>query len=217
MTATAPARGERLRRNLGRLFEIVTTDVLVWEVREPPRTPRTQIDLRIVEVKPGADWQAVVPPERRRSTRPFERRGDTGFVAFSGDQFVGWVWISRRTHRDPWSGLHIKLARDEAYAYALWVEPEVRPKGVARALMVQMLQSVAADPALTRVYGWVDRRNRESQLLLRLLGFKDVQTVRRAHLLHRRGRRVPGSSRPAFGPLSRQGRHRTTTTTEPQP
>ncbi len=215
MQVQSRARGERLRRNLGRLFEVVTTDILVWEVREPPRMPRSPIDLRIEEVGAGMDWKAVVPRDRQRTAQPFiARRGDTGFLAFDGDTFAGWIWLSRQTHRDPWSGLHIQLARDEAYAYALWVEPAYRPKGVARALMVTMLRSVVSDPALTRVYGWVDQRNRESQMLLRLLGFKDVQTVRRAQVLHRRGRQVPGSCRPAFGPLSRHGRHRTIQTTE---
>ena len=213
----SPRHGGRLRRNLGRVFEVVKTDILVWEVRALPAMPRTAVDLRIVEIDAGADWQAVVPRERWSTVRSFfARRDDTGFLAFDGQRFAGWIWLSRTTHRDPWSGLHIRLASDEAYAYALWVEPDHRPKGTGRALMVSMLAAVAGDPSLTRVYGWVDQRNRESQMLLRLLGFKQVQVVRRAQLLHRRGGQVPRSSRPPYGPVSRAGRHRTVSR-EPQP
>lgn len=206
--AVTPARRARFRRNLGRLFEIVATDVLVWEVRDAPRRSPATRDLRIERLGPGMDHEGVVPRERRRAARPYVARGDTGLIAFDGDVFAGWIWLSRTTHRDPWSGLNIHLAGDEAYAYALWVEPPYRPRGVGRALMVRMLEEVVSDPALTRVYGWVDQRNRESQMLLRLLGFKDVQTVRRAQVLHRRGVAVPRSPRPDFGPVSRQGRHR---------
>ena len=70
-----------------------------------------------------------------------------------------------------------------------------------------MLAAVAADPALTRVYAWVDRRNRESQVLLRLIGFERAQEVRRLHILHRFGRALPGSAQPPYGPLSADGRH----------
>ena len=67
---------------------------------------------------------------------------------------------------------------------------------------------VPVDGSLVRVYGWVDTRNRESQMLLRLLGFSQMQHLKRLHVLHRVGRPVPRSTTPAFGPLSRAGRHR---------
>ena len=74
--------------------------------------------------------------------------------------------------------------------------------------MIRMLADVYNDPALARVYAWVDKRNRESQMLLRLLGFKDVQEVTRVRVLGRYGRRLPRSDTPRFGPVSLEGRHR---------
>jgi hypothetical protein len=198
-----------LLSNAGRVFEVVATDLLMWEADQTPRRPRQRVDVDVRRVgKHGPqDWRALVPPIERRNLPAFLARADTGYLATVDGQFAGWVWRSTRSHRDPYSGLHIRLAPDEAYAYALLVPPEQRPNGVAAVLMVRMLSEVADDPALTRVYGWVDKRNRTSQILLRMLGFTQAQEVRRAHLLQRCGVPVPGTTRPAFGPLSRNGRH----------
>ena len=203
----------RTRRRLTtareRLVDVVDTDVLVWEALKAPRAARAQLEVELVELRTTEDVERVTPPEHAAQAIPFVERGDQGFAAVADGRFAGWIWLSRASHRDRWSGLNVRLAADEGYAYALWIEPELRPKGVARVLMVAMLSAVHTDPALTRVYGWVDRQNRESQMLLRLLGFKNVQSVKRVMLLDRFGRALPRSDRPAEGPLSRHGRHRT--------
>jgi len=195
-----------LARNLGRIAEVVATDLLVRDAAHPVRPRLARVAL---EVRPLTGWaqRDLVPRERHSRVRTFLLRDDEGFVGLVDGRFAGWVWLSRASHRDPYSGLRIRLAPDEAYAYALWVAPGDRPHGVAAVLMTAMLTAVAEDPSLSRVYGWVDQRNRESQVLLRLLGFKRVQEVRRFHLLHRFGRALPASARPPFGPLSRDGRH----------
>ena len=210
---TSVSRRTRLtgaaRAAAGRVVEIVETDLLVWDTSRTLRTPRAQVDLRVVEVGVATppDWRGRVPPALAADADAFLRRDDRGFMGLVDERFAGWVWVSRVTHRDPWSGLVLRLAADEAYAYALWVAPELRPKGVARSLMVAMLSAVQEDPAVSRVYGWVDKRNRESQMLLRLLGFADQQSVRRVMVLGRRGRQLPRTASPPFGPLSRAGRH----------
>jgi len=195
-----------LSRSLGRFFEIVTTDLLVRDSSKPVRPRRARVEVEVHRLQ-GEPWRELVPADRHSRVRAFLRRGDTGWVARVDGRFAGWVWLSTVSHRDPYSGLRIRLAGDEGYAYALWVEPEHRPQGVAAVLMSTLLAAVGDDEALTRVYGWVDRRNRESQVLLRLLGFEPAQQVRRVHVLHRFGRQVPRSARPPFGPLSSSGRH----------
>jgi GNAT superfamily N-acetyltransferase len=196
---------------LGRAIELVSTDVLVRAASSPP-SPGVPLSRPEVIRLAGDDslsrWQANIPRERWKEVVPFHRRGDSGFVASVDGRFAGWLWVSRVSHRDPWSGLRVRLAPNEAYAYALWVEPEFRPKGLARVLVVSMLMDVAADPSVDQVYGWVDKRNRQSEMLLRLLGFVDVQTVRRVHILRRIGWQVPRSDRPPFGPFSSKGNHR---------
>ncbi len=195
---------------LKRVFEVVETDVLerdanaaIPHVMQPRSAGVDRIDPRQSDT-----WQAVVPRSSHRAVAAFRRRSDTGYLAVANGEFAGWIWVSRRTHRDPWSGLRIRLGPDEAYSYALWVPEKFRPDGVAAALVAQLLSDIRADPGISRVYGWVDRRNRESALLLRMVfGFKLTQTLRRVHVLRRVGGQVPFSARPPYGPMSRRGRH----------
>ncbi len=136
-------------------------------------------------------------------------RGDTCYLATVDGRFGGWLWFSRLpVQRDPWSGLRIRLAPDEAYTYAMWAEPELRSLGIGGRLMSTLLRDVQADAATRRLYGWVDRENREMQMLVRMMfGFAPVQRVTRLRLLDRVGWQVPLSDRPRFGPVSRAGRH----------
>ncbi|HEX8159597.1 MAG TPA: GNAT family N-acetyltransferase, partial [Solirubrobacteraceae bacterium] len=152
--------------------------------------------------------EAIVPPDQRRDVRKFFARRDVGYVAVVDGRFAGWIWISRVTHRDPWSGLWIRLAADEAYSYAMWVLPDYRALGVAGVLVSRLLSDARRDPAIRRVYGWIDRENRQSQTLLRLVfGFSQVQELKRVHLLNRVGFKLPRSDRPPFGPFSATGNH----------
>jgi RimJ/RimL family protein N-acetyltransferase len=196
----------RLRTQGGRILQLVDTDLLVRSAARPLRQPFPRVPLEIQELTMATGAMEAIPKKRWPRIQFYLHRGDTGYIGTVDGKYVGEVWLSRVTHRGPWSGLLIQLAPDEAYAHSLWVTGEYRAQGVPVALMVRMLQAVADDPALTRVYGWVDRRNRESQTLLRLLGFTDVQRVKRLHVL-RWGRQVPRSDKPAWGPLSTRGRH----------
>jgi GNAT superfamily N-acetyltransferase len=211
--STRRQRFARRRRQaalkLGRFFEVVTTDMMMWEADRPLRKPRARVEVEVRRTRAAevAAWQRLLPPERRRRARVFFSRDDVGLVALVDGRFAGWVWLSRVTHRDPYSGLRIRLAPDEGYAYALWIEPECRPHGLGSVLMTAMLTEARDVHRLARVYGWVDRRNRESQMLLRMLGFVSAQRARRVHVVHRVGRALPGSVAPPYGPLSRAGRH----------
>jgi len=211
---TNPVAGRALWRAVGfggvfgKIFEIVDTDVLGRNTERPVSIPQIRIDLEVRRVNPGTSgWAKLVPEDRHRTVRGFFARGDVGWIARVDNHFGGWIWLSRLSHRDPWSGFRIRLAPDEAYAYGLWVKPELRPAGVAAVLMAWMLREAHEDPALGRVYGWVDSRNRKSQALMRMSGFQSVQHVKRLHVLRRFGAQLPLSDRPAFGPLSRAGMH----------
>jgi GNAT superfamily N-acetyltransferase len=199
--------------NLGRrLFEVLPVDVLEWRSGNEIPNPTKAEGVAIRQLSPeDLGVRELVPKTRSKAVDSFLSRGDQGYVATAGDQFAGWVWLSRVSHRDPWSGLHIRIARDEAYAYAMSVEKADRELGIAAVLMSRLLSDVRSDRGIGRVYGWVDRRNREMQLLLRMMyGFTQVQRVWRAHG-PRRGWQVPWSDDPKFGPVSRVGRHSTVT------
>jgi hypothetical protein len=189
---------------------VISVDVLEWRssTEIPSPTQAEGVAIRPLSAEePGA--RDVVPESRSKAVDSFFTRGDQGYVATVGDRFAGWVWLSRVSHRDPWSGLHIRIAPDEAYAYAMRVEKPDRELGVAGVLMSRLLSDVRNDRVISRVYGWVDCRNREMQLMLRMMyGFTQVQRVWRASA-PRIGWQVPWSDNPKFGPVSRAGRHST--------
>ena len=214
LPSPSPTLKPRLLARAQRVVDVVDTDLLVRDVTTPPRKPQAQIALTFERIDDAQTLDRIPAPRHLADeAKAFLARGDVGFAALTetGD-YAGWAWLSHTTHKDPWSGLTISLNEDEGYAYALWVEPPYRPKGVARALMATLLTVAHQRPGTSRVYGWVDKRNRESQMLLRLLGFKDVQHVKRVMVLDRRGWRLPRTDRPNFGPLSSDGRHRLTLT-----
>jgi len=188
---------------------VVTVDVVEWRCESPLPDQGDGDGVtvgRLSRARP--ELREVLPRRLARNARGFLARGDEGYVATVGGRFAGWLWLSRVSHRDPWSGLRFRIAPDEAYSYAMWAEPEHRHLGVGAKLMASLLADAKDDPALTRVYGWVDADNREMQVLIRMVfGFTDVQQVRRARVLHLFGVQVPASDRPRFGPVSRAGRH----------
>ncbi len=193
-----------------RLFDVVPVDVVGREVDKPlPKLdpiPCAQID-RVSPTQPEG-WRHLLPREHWTTAERFLARGDQGYLAMVEGNFAGKIWVSRVSHQDPWSGLHIRLAPDEAYTYALGTEVSYRRMGVAAAVVAAMLSDLHEDRTLKRVYAWVDSSNRESETLLRsVFGFTQVQTVKRAHLLRRIGWQVPGSDQPRFGPVSRIGHH----------
>lgn len=202
--------GDSRLETLKRVLEIVRTDVLEWDTSGAIPQIRQPVAIEVVHVDPRSSdaWRAIVPRSSHRTVAAFSRRSDTGYLAVADGEFAGWIWLSRTSHRDPWSGLRIRLAPGEVYSYALSVPEKFRPRGVAAALIAQLLSDVRADSEVKRVYGWVDRRNRKSAFLLRMVfGYKPIQTLLRVHFLRRWGGQVPFSDRPPYGPLSRRGRH----------
>jgi RimJ/RimL family protein N-acetyltransferase len=190
-----------------RLLEVVDTDVLERDLTGAPVRARVSGPVRVVRSDANNLSSAALRPAPQRHVAPFLRRGDTGLLAVHEGEAVGWIWLSRVSHRDPWSGLRIHLAPDEGYAYDLWTEPDLRHLLLGQALVGSLLAHAQDDLGLSRVYGWVDSRNRGSEVLLRMLGFTDAQSVQRVHVLHRVGWMRRGSDRPPYGPLSRNGRH----------
>jgi ribosomal protein S18 acetylase RimI-like enzyme len=209
--SSAPRTSETWRAYARKFLVASRVDVIEWrsteKIPQPPQVPNAAIH-RVFSPEPG-EWRDLLPRRRRKTIKPFLARGDQGYLATISGQFAGWIWLSRVSHRDPASGLHIRLAPDEAYSYAMWVDSAYRDLGIAGVLVSTMLSDIQKGPPISRVYGWVDPRNRESQVLLRMVfGFTQVQQVRRIHLV-RRGWQVPRSDHPRFGPVSRVGRHST--------
>jgi GNAT superfamily N-acetyltransferase len=193
-----------------RVFEILDTDMLEWDAGAGiPESSRSDTEVMRIEPDGKEEWRELVPRPRHNAIDWSLTRADVAYVAFVGGRFAGWVWLSRSPYRRyPGSGLKVRLAPDEAYTYGLWVDAPYRPRGVAVSLMARVLSDVKNDPGITRVYGWVDRRNRPSDVMLRVVfGFKQAQRIKRLNFMRRWGCQLPLSARPAYGPFSRAGRH----------
>jgi ribosomal protein S18 acetylase RimI-like enzyme len=205
------AAANRIAELSRHFVDVVPVDVFAWyasnPVPEPPQIENAAIHQLSRQQPESRD---VLPHNRSKEARPFVARGDRGYLATLDGRFAGWLWLSRVSHRDPWSGLRLRIAPDEAYLYALWAEPDYRKLGVGALLMSAVLSDMQREPEVNCVYGWVDSGNREMQVLIRMaFGFTQVQRVRRARLLHLIGWQVPWSDAPRFGPVSRAGRHST--------
>jgi hypothetical protein len=144
---------------------------------------------------------------RRRQRRHQARfaKGDVAYVALDGDEIAAWAWVSQqRQVRCSWSGLRFTLAPREAYLYDLWSYPEHRTAGAGRFVMAGLMRDLADNHGVTRVYGYVLRGNRVSQVLHRLvLGFEQVQQVRDLRVLSTWAWQLPWTISPKEGPLSR--------------
>lgn len=191
--------------------DVVPVDVFAWDASKPvPEPPRIEGSAIHVLSRRQDESQGVLPRRRSKEAQPFLARGDRGYLATLDGRFAGWLWLSRVSHRDPWSGLRFRIAPDEAYVYAMWAEPNYRKLGIGGLLMSAVLSDLQREAAIKRVYGWVDSGNREMQVLIRMaFGFTQIQRVRRARLLHLIGWQLPWSDAPRFGPVSRAGRHST--------
>ena len=202
---------ERALGLLRRPIEILETDLIEWDASRAVPEPKVRPGTEIVRLGPDSadeNWRQRVPSSRHGAITWSQARADTAFLAFVDGHFAGWMWLGRNSCRYPGSGLKIRLAPDEAYSYGLWVDEQYRPYGVAAALIARLLRDAQADRGVSRVYGWVDRRNRESDIVLRMVfGFKQAQRIKRIQVLRRWGRQLPFSAHPRSGPLSLVGRH----------
>jgi ribosomal protein S18 acetylase RimI-like enzyme len=192
---------------LRRIAALHTVEIVRRETAQHPPAVRTGAGFALHRAASAEDpllRRAPVGARRLRQVPAAVARGDVAYVATADGQVAGWIWLSRVSHRDQWSGLRFSLAPAECYAYDLWSLPRYRTLGVGAFLLAGLLQDLAEDPTLQWVYGYVDRANTRSQLLLRMVfGFRTVQAVKHFCLLDSRGWQVPFTDRPPGGPCSR--------------
>jgi GNAT superfamily N-acetyltransferase len=192
---------------LRRITALHTVDIVRRGTAQQPPAVRSGARFVLHRASSAEDpllLSAPVGARRLKQVPAAVDRGDVAYVATVDVQAVGWIWLSRVSHRDPWSGLRFSLAPAECYAYDLWSLPQYRRLGVGAFLMAGLLHDLADDASLEWVYGYVDRANARNQLLLRMVfGFRTVQAVRHVCMFDSRGWQVPFSDRPPGGPCSR--------------
>jgi GNAT superfamily N-acetyltransferase len=196
------------RAVLRRIAAYYTVDIVRRQTAQAPPAVRAGAGFVLHRAAAADDPLLVRAPigaRRRRQIPAAVARGDVAYVATIDDQVVGWIWLSRVSHRDRWSGLRFGFRPAECYAYDLWSMPEYRPLGVGAFLMAGLLNDLALDATLDWVYGYIDRANAPNQLMLRMVfGFQTVQVVKHLCVLNARGWQIPLTDRPPRGPCSRR-------------
>jgi len=153
-------------------------------------------------------------PERLERMKGQFTRGAVVILAIHipTDRAVGKMWLITQSPlpEDAKAGLlPIRLAKDEAFLFDLWVHPDFRRHAVGITMAYEM--GAAADeffPEKRWVYGYAHTDNEASMNLMWLVyGMWTVQTIKEYELGDFRVGVVPGSDSPKFGPFSKRGRH----------
>jgi RimJ/RimL family protein N-acetyltransferase len=195
---------------LGPLLDVMTVDVVERDLNKPLPALKPIAGAQMRRVSPGQSegWREFLPRDQWEIAEGCLADGHQAYFVMLDGDLAARILVSRTSYRGTRFGLHIRLAPDEAYLHGAEVYMPYRRRGVGAAVVAAVLSDLRADPTLKRVYGWIDRDNREQQALLRIVfGFTQVQTVKRALLLSRVTWQVAGSDHPRFGPVSRFGWH----------
>lgn len=125
-------------------------------------------------------------------------RGYRGFVAYVGDELVGYYWwvdgaIEPRHADIERFGLGIELEPGEVYGYDFYLLEEHRGDGKSMEFLHKVETSLR-DLGYRRLWGYVEADNRPARWLYGLRGYKSVRKVVNRRKL---GRRLAPQAEPA--------------------
>ncbi len=130
-------------------------------------------------------------------------------VALKDGEPVGRIWESLESERRHFVGVpRVRLAKDEAFMFDLFVEREYRRSSIAMTMANYYFELY--DPTTTQmkyVYGFISYENAPSILWHFANGFNVVQVINYLELGPRIKWKIPFSDNPRFGIMSRKGRH----------
>lgn len=114
--------------------------------------------------------------------------GYQGFAMVKGNEVVGDLWcfipqatLRKKKHPDlEW--LDIRLNDEEAYLFDLYVKPEARGKGLANLFLWKTL-NLLKERGVTKVYGYYLKNNLPALWAHRIMGYKELKTVKRRRLM----------------------------------
>lgn len=118
--------------------------------------------------------------QRERIARYFDR-GYNGFLAFQGDQPIGYLWwVDDRPNpagsQPELRTYAIRLTQGEVYAFDFYIAPPFR--GGSRALeFFARAQDHLRDQGYSRVFGLVDVEKRPARWIYSALGWKTIRTM----------------------------------------
>ena len=201
--------------------------------RSKPRVSECAIVVRplpliadeIIEAGPDFEFKVVFDPTDRHLAQiePAERlelmkgpfaRGAVVILAIHipTDRAIGKMWLLTQSpiEGDGKRGLlPIKLAKDEAFLFDLWVHEDFRRQAVGITMAYEM--GAMADeffPEKRWVYGYAHVDNEASMSLMwDIYGMWTVQRIKEYEIGDYHVGVVPNSDEPKFGPFSKRGRH----------
>jgi ribosomal protein S18 acetylase RimI-like enzyme len=153
---------------------------------------------------------AFAPSWQRRLCQTHMPTGEwyclVAYEASTG-QKVGHVWCTTTSSKGLLNGMvNIKLHPDEVYVWDLYIDPSHRRLGLSQAMGWALVRTMVARGkryGLTHVL----YENAASILWHHMFGFSWVQLFNYIEIGDRIWWKVPFGACPAFGPLSRHGRH----------
>jgi GNAT superfamily N-acetyltransferase len=205
----------RLRRNLSEWGVRGTVARLVRQLREglvreelivllkdldSIVAPRQPGGLRVVDMEPG-HLSALSEVNRRRGAphadRYFETsiaKGFHGFVAFKGDELVGYYWWvehdSDPPHPDIWLlGEGFEMEPGDVYGSSLFLLEEHRGRGAAGDFLHQV-ETDLRDRGFRRIWGYVDATNRPARWLYSTRGYRSMWKVVHRRLMFLKSRKT---------------------------
>jgi ribosomal protein S18 acetylase RimI-like enzyme len=115
----------------------------------------------------GSSYEESInnPPDHAEKRLSNEGASPDNFVlgAWDGAQLIGMVGLRREEQ---------KKMQHKAMIWGVWVEPEARGRGVARALMQEAIARARTIPGLEQLYLSVVTTNDTARRLYRSLGFE---------------------------------------------
>jgi GNAT superfamily N-acetyltransferase len=186
---TAVAIGRRLRRWVyvdERLIVVIKDLDAIVE-------PFAQGSVRIEDLA-ATHLPALAELNRRRDRPEIDRRfadyvsqGFHGFVAYAGEELVGYYWWVDRDNRTLYPdlaklGLGIELREGEVYGSDFFLLEEHRGGGVAAELLYR-IESGLRDRGYSRIWGYVASDNRPARWIYSTRGYVTMWTVHRKRIL----------------------------------
>lgn len=196
-----------LVRKMKKVIVLHRVHVLRGPIGEPPPLPdpRHQLSLHIATDPDDEVLRRSLPAKRLPYAKGCLSRGDRAYLAFAGGELAGWSFIALRSHRDPSTGLRIRLDPGDAYSYDSWVNSTFRDRGVFRFLFGNAYIDLRANGLASTMVGYVLGSNEAAFRASAPFGLSRVQEVSIVQVMGRWGAQVPFSERPRRGPVSRKG------------
>jgi GNAT superfamily N-acetyltransferase len=198
---TSPAEvGRKAGR---RVHNAVRSQVAVIElVKEldgagaPPAS--TRLELQPIDAGRLPDLHEL--NRRRCATRKTRRfaadleRGDHGFVAYLGDEAVGYYWFADPEHAGSHRDLRrirsgLELGPGEVYGYDLFILDEARGGNVASELLT-LVEAALAARGHRRIWGYVEADNRPARWLYATRRYRATRRITTTTVLGYRSHQV---------------------------